>query len=72
MERVRALQQLGAPIDIAVGAFEDALAAALDILVGRGFVDIDADNGLYRASNDANAELAYYANSIQHWQAQPT
>ena len=65
MDRIQQLEVLGAPIDISAGAFEHVLTAALDMLVGRGFVDLQ--HGLYQAREDSLLELDYYANSIQHW-----
>jgi len=66
MNRIQQLEQTGAPIDISAGAFEHVLTAALDMLVGRGFVDLQ--QGLYKASQDSQPLLSYYANSIAHWQ----
>jgi glycerol-3-phosphate O-acyltransferase len=65
MARVQALKLLGAPIDVSAGASEQILTGALDMLVGRGFVDFE--QGLYRASEGSTTELSYYANSIGHW-----
>jgi glycerol-3-phosphate O-acyltransferase len=66
MARIQQLKALGAPIKISSGAYENVLSAALDMLVGRGFVDFK-DN-LYQANVDSITALEYYANSIQHWQ----
>ncbi len=65
MIRIQQLEQLGAPIDISTTAFEHVITTALDMLTGRGFVDIN--NGLYQANPEAITELEYYANSIIHW-----
>jgi glycerol-3-phosphate O-acyltransferase len=65
VERILQLRELGAPIDISDAACERVLSAALDMLAGRGFVDME--NGLYRASPDTSVVLNYYANSIKHW-----
>ncbi len=65
LQRIDTLKQLGAPIDIASGAFEHVLTGALDMLVGRGFVDFQ--NGLYQPQAKSIVILEYYANSIQHW-----
>ncbi len=65
MIRIRQLEQLGAPIDISSSAFEHVITTALDMLTGRGFVDLS--NGLYQANPGAIIELEYYANSIIHW-----
>ncbi len=65
MNRIQQLQQAGAPIDISASACEHVLTAALDMLVGRGFVDLQ--QGLYQAKSDSVLELSYYANSIVHW-----
>ncbi|MDJ0832714.1 MAG: 1-acyl-sn-glycerol-3-phosphate acyltransferase [Gammaproteobacteria bacterium] len=68
LQRIAALKQLGAPIDIASGAFEHVLTGALDMLVGRGFVDFR--DGLYQPHVESIVILEYYANSIAHWQQQ--
>ncbi|MFT5505382.1 MAG: glycerol-3-phosphate O-acyltransferase [Gammaproteobacteria bacterium] len=64
--RIRQLEISGAPIDISSGSFEPILTAALDMLVGRGFVDLQG--GLYSANEESITVLEYYANSIRHWQ----
>ncbi len=66
VERIAELRGQGAPIDISDAACERVLSAALDMLVGRGFVEINED-GLYRARAEAETVLQYYANSIRHW-----
>ncbi|MDJ0881857.1 MAG: 1-acyl-sn-glycerol-3-phosphate acyltransferase [Gammaproteobacteria bacterium] len=65
LQRIDALKKLGAPIDISPGAFEQVLTGALDMLVGRGFVDFH--QGLYKSHAESIVMLKYYANSIQHW-----
>ena len=66
VERIAELRKQGAPIDISDAACDRVLTAALDMLVGRGFVEMNED-GLYRAKAAAETVLQYYANSIQHW-----
>lgn len=66
MTRIQELEKSGAPIEISAGAFEHVLTAALDMLVGRSFVEIQ--QGLYQAKQNSLIVLEYYANSIQHWQ----
>ena len=68
VERIAQLRDMGAPIDISDAACERVLTAALDMLAGRGFVDIN-EQSLYRANADRVAVLRYYANSIRHWSA---
>ncbi len=64
--RIKQLRELGAPIDISASACEHVLTSALDMLCGRGFVNLQ--DGLYRADQDSKLLLNYYANSIAHWQ----
>jgi len=65
VQRIEQLQAAGAPINISASACEHVLMAALDMLVGRSFVEFE--NSLYRI-NLANRPLVeYYANSITHW-----
>ena len=66
MARIQELENRGAPIEISAGAFERVLTAALDMLAGRSFVELQ--QGLYQANPSAITVLEYYANSIQHWQ----
>lgn len=66
MNRILQLETRGAPVDISASAFEHVLTAALDMLVGRGFVDLQ--KGMYQVKADSIITLEYYANSIQHWQ----
>lgn len=70
MKRIQQLEQLGAPIDISSGAFEQVLTTALDMLTGRGFIELK--NNLYQAKVESQVELEYYANSIAHWQNDPS
>jgi glycerol-3-phosphate O-acyltransferase len=65
VQRIEQLQAIGAPINISASACEHVLMAALDMLVGRSFVNVD--NGLYRPAPKALPLLEYYANSIIHW-----
>ncbi len=65
VQRIEQLQQAGAPINISAGACEQVLMAALDMLVGRSFVELE--NALYRPAESALPLLQYYANSIRHW-----
>ncbi len=64
VERIHQLKQKGAPIDISNAACERVLSAALDMLAGRGFVQIE--NNLYRADKASISLLEYYANSINY------
>ena len=64
-KKIRQLREQGAPIDISESACERVLSSALDMLFGRGFVEME-DN-LYRAEAESISLLAYYANSIEHW-----
>jgi len=66
ISRLKELEALGAPIEISSSACEGVFSGALDMLVGRSFVDID--QGLIRANPDMYPMLKYYANSIVHWQ----
>ncbi len=68
LTRLQQLEQLGAPIDISIVTFEHVMTRALDMLTGRGFVDID--NAQYRVKPESLAIIKYYANSISHWQTQ--
>lgn len=67
-ERIRQLQQAGAPIDISSSALENVLGSALDALIGRGLLE-EKDN-LYRMKPAELEIIHYYANSIAHWQQQ--
>ena len=62
VERIHQLKEKGAPIDISNAACERVLSAALDMLAGRGFVQIE--NNLYRVDKASISLLEYYANSI--------
>ena len=66
LERMTQLQKLGAPISVASGATESVLSGAMDIIVGRGLIEVR--DGLYKADADELVMLAYYARSIAHWQ----
>jgi len=66
VQRIKALQSQGAPINIAENAVENVLGASLDALIGRGVVD-EQDN-LFKVNEAALEILVYYANSIEHWQ----
>jgi glycerol-3-phosphate O-acyltransferase len=65
VERIRELQQAGAPIDISSSALESVLGSAMAALLGRGLVD-EKDN-LYRMKASEMEIISYYANSIAHW-----
>jgi glycerol-3-phosphate O-acyltransferase len=65
LERIEALKQKGAPIRISSSSTESILSGALDIIDGRGWLDVQ-DN-LYKARDDSIVMLEYYANSIAHW-----
>ena len=67
--RITQLQEKGAPIDMAPNALEGVLSAALVMLEGRGFIDIEEN--LLRAKPESLDILKYYANSISHWHASP-
>lgn len=69
MTRIQQLEAAGAPIEIPASTYEDVLTTALDMLVGRGFVE--SENNLYRTNTESIIALEYYANSIQHWQQTP-
>jgi glycerol-3-phosphate O-acyltransferase len=64
-ERIRQLQDTGAPIDISSSALESVLGSALDALIGRGLLE-EKDN-LYRMKQAELEIIRYYANSIAHW-----
>jgi glycerol-3-phosphate O-acyltransferase len=63
--RITQLQSKGAPIDLAANALEGVLSAALVMLEGRGFIEIEEN--LIRAKPATLDLLKYYANSINHW-----
>ena len=65
LERIDALKVKGAPIRISSSSTESILSGALDIIEGRGWLDVQ-DN-LYKAREDSIVMLEYYANSIVHW-----
>ena len=65
LERIEMLKKLGAPIRISSNTTESILSGALDIIDGRGWLDMQ-DN-LYKAGEDSIVMLQYYANSIAHW-----
>ena len=60
------LQQAGAPIDIDMVAFEGVMNTALDMLSGRGLIELE--QGRYHCRDENLPVLSYYANSINHWQ----
>ncbi len=66
-QRISQLLEKGAPIDLSPNALEGVLSAALVMLQGRGFVEVDEK--LIKAKPGAIDLLKYYANSIQHWKA---
>jgi hypothetical protein len=65
MEHIDRLKASGAPINFPPGALEHVLNKALDMLVGRGMVDVE--DGVYRAMESQQVLLEYYANSIDCW-----
>ncbi len=65
VQRIKALQELGAPINIAENAVENVLGSTLDALTGRGLIN-ERDN-LFQMAAEAEDVLSYYANSIEHW-----
>jgi len=67
--RISQLEEMGAPIDLASNAVEGVLSAALVMLAGRGFIEVE-DN-LVRAKPGSLDLLRYYANSISHWHTSP-
>jgi glycerol-3-phosphate O-acyltransferase len=67
--RITQLEEKGAPIDMAPNALEGVLSAALVMLEGRGFIEIEEN--LLRAKPESLDLLKYYANSISHWHASP-
>jgi len=67
--RISQLEEMGAPIDLASNAVEGVLSAALVMLVGRGFIEVE--NNLVRAKPGSLDLLRYYANSISHWHTSP-
>ena len=67
--RISQLEEMGAPIDLASNAVEGVLSAALVMLAGRGFIEVE--NNLVRAKPGSLDLLKYYANSISHWQTNP-
>lgn len=64
-QRIKQLADAGAPIDVSASAVESVLGSAMDILVGRGLVDVN-DN-LYRMKESELDIIKYYANSMVHW-----
>ncbi len=67
--RISQLEEMGAPIDLASNAVEGVLSAALVMLAGRGFIEVE--NNLVRAKPESLDLLRYYANSISHWHTSP-
>ncbi len=67
--RIAQLEEIGAPIDMAPNALEGVLSAALVMLEGRGFIEIEEN--LLRANPESLDLLKYYANSISHWHVSP-
>jgi glycerol-3-phosphate O-acyltransferase len=67
--RISQLEEMGAPINLASNAIEGVLSAALVMLTGRGFIEVE--NNLVRAKPESLDLLRYYANSISHWQTNP-
>ncbi|MFB3059590.1 MAG: 1-acyl-sn-glycerol-3-phosphate acyltransferase [Gammaproteobacteria bacterium] len=67
--RISQLEEMGAPIDLPANAVEGVLGAALVMLQGRGFIEVE--NNLLRAKPGSIDLLRYYANSISHWHTRP-
>lgn len=65
MQQIDRLKSSGAPINFPPGALEHVLNKALDMLVGRGMVDIE--DGVFRPVESQRVLLEYYANSIDCW-----
>jgi len=65
VERIRELEQAGAPIDISSSALESVLGSAMAALLGRGLLE-EKDN-LFRMKASEMEIISYYANSIAHW-----
>ena len=65
LERIKQLEDSGAPIEISSGVIENVLASAMSSLVGRGLVE--EKNNLYRMKDSERDILKYYASSISHW-----
>jgi glycerol-3-phosphate O-acyltransferase len=64
-ERIKQLEESGAPIDISSSAVESVLGSALEAIYGRGLIEVK-DN-LYQVKNSEIEMVSYYANSIAHW-----
>ena len=67
--RISQLEEMGAPIDLPANAVEGVLGAALVMLAGRGFIEVE--NNLLRAKPGSIDLLRYYANSNSHWHTRP-
>lgn len=66
LDRIDRLREAGAPINVSPTAVERILSDAITLLGARGMLQVQ--DGLMRADPDQLDILAYYANSIQHWQ----
>lgn len=64
-EKIKQLEEAGAPIDISHSALENVLGSALDVMIGRGLVE--EKNNLFRMKQSEMDIVNYYANSIVHW-----
>ncbi|VAW65297.1 Acyltransferase family protein associated with ethylmalonyl-CoA pathway [hydrothermal vent metagenome] len=65
VRRINELKLQGAPVNIAASACEGVLTHALDLLLGRGALEVEKN--LLRADPASEVLLAYYANSISGW-----
>jgi len=64
-ERIKQLEETGAPIDISSSAVESVLGSALEAIYGRGLVEVKEN--LYQVKKSEIEIVSYYANSIAHW-----
>ncbi len=65
VSRINQLREKGAPISISESTCEQVLAAALQMMIGRGM--LVTQEGLLKVNADTLDVLQYYANSIEHW-----
>lgn len=64
--KIDVLKAKGAPINITSNAREGVITNALNMIIGRRLVDVEAN--LIRSKPEAETLLEYYANSIKQWQ----
>lgn len=67
-QRITKLQEMGAPINLSSNAREGVLNAALTMLEGRGFIQIN--DSLVQVKSESLDILKYYANSIAQWKTE--